>query len=93
MKYYSTNQDNIIVDAITFPLKDISNTKPLSATRRNNGGWWNLKMDSIECPELKPKPNEQRIADAPLCFIYGSVCIVDLEENIFVRWPGGCRTK
>ena len=67
MKYYfRLNQDNIIVDAITFPVEgyiEYETDYPLPAGI--NGGWWKFENGQpVEYPELKPETElEQRIAD------------------------------
>jgi len=67
MKYYfRLNQDNIIVDAITFPVEgyiEYETDYPLPAGI--NGGWWRFENGQpVEYPELKPETElEQRIAD------------------------------
>ena len=67
MKYYfRLNQDNIIVDAITFPVEgyiEYETDYPLPAGI--NGGWWKFENGQPEeHPELKPETElEQRIAD------------------------------
>jgi len=67
MKYYfRLNQDNIIVDAITFPIEgyiEYETDYPLPAGI--NGGWWKFENGQpVEYPELKPETElEQRIAD------------------------------
>ena len=67
MKYYfRLNQDNIIVDAITFPVEGYIKYEtdyPLPAGI--NGGWWRFENGQpVEYPELKPETElEQRIAD------------------------------
>ena len=67
MKYYfRLNQDNIIVDAITFPTEgyiEYETDYPLPAGI--NGGWWRFENGQpVEYPELKPETElEQRIAD------------------------------
>ena len=67
MKYYfRINQDNIIVDAITFPIEgyiEYETDYPLPAGI--NGGWWKFENGQpVEYPELKPETElEQRIAD------------------------------
>ena len=67
MKYYfRLNQDNIIVDAITFPAEgyiEYETDYPLPAGI--NGGWWRFENGQpVEYPELKPETElEQRIAD------------------------------
>ena len=67
MKYYfRLNQDNIIVDAITFPVEgyiEYETDYPLPAGI--NGGWYKWENGTyVECPELKPEAEfEQRIAD------------------------------
>ena len=67
MKYYfRLNQDNIIVDAITFPVEgyiEYETDYPLPAGI--NGGWWKFENGQPEeYPELKPETElEQRIAD------------------------------
>ena len=67
MKYYfRLNQDNIIVDAITFPVEgyiEYETDYPLPAGI--NGGWWKFENGQIvEYPELKPETEiEQRITD------------------------------
>ena len=67
MKYYfRLNQDNIIVDAITFPVEgyiEYETDYPLPAGI--NGGWYKWENGTyVECPELKPETElEQRIAD------------------------------
>jgi len=67
MKYYfRLNQDNIIVDAITFPAEgyiEYETDYPLPAGI--NGGWWRFENgEPVEYPELKPETElEQRIAD------------------------------
>lgn len=58
MKYYlRLNQDNIIVDAITFPVEgyiEYETDYPLPAGI--NGGWWKFENGQpVEYPELKPK--------------------------------------
>jgi hypothetical protein len=67
MKYYfRLNQDNIIVDTITFPVEgyiEYETDYPLPAGI--NGGWWKFENGQpVEYPELKPETElEQRIAD------------------------------
>ena len=67
MKYYfRLNQDNIIVDAITFPVEgyiEYETDYPLPAGI--NGGWYKWENGTyVECPELKPETElERRIAD------------------------------
>ena len=67
MKYYfRLNQDNIIVDAITFPVEgyiEYETDYPLPAGI--NGGWWRFENGQpVEYPELKPETElEQHIAD------------------------------
>ena len=67
MKYYfRLNQDNIIVDAITFPVEgyiEYETDYPLPAGI--NGGWWKFENGQpVEYPELKPETElEQHIAD------------------------------
>jgi hypothetical protein len=67
MKYYfRLNQDNIIVDAITYPVDgyiEYETDYPLPAGI--NGGWWRFENGQpIEYPELKPETElEQRLAD------------------------------
>ena len=67
MKYYfKLNQDNIIVDAITFPVEgyiEYETDYPLPAGI--NGGWWKFENGQpVEYPELKPETElEQHIAD------------------------------
>ena len=67
MKYYfRLNQDDIIVDAITFPVEgyiEYETDYPLPAGI--NGGWWKFENGlPVEYPELKPETElEQRIAD------------------------------
>ena len=67
MKYYfRLNQDNIIVDAITFPVEgyiEYETDYPLPAGI--NGGWWRFENGQpVEYPELKPETGlEQRIVD------------------------------
>jgi len=67
MKYYfRLNQDNIIVDAITFPVEgyiEYETDYPLPAGI--NGGWWKFENGQpVEYPELKPETElAQRIAD------------------------------
>ncbi len=67
MKYYfRLNQDNIIVDAITFPVEgyiEYETDYPLPAGI--NGGWWKFENGQpVEYPELKPETEmEQRITD------------------------------
>ena len=67
MKYYfRLNQDNIIVDAITFPVEgyiEYETDYPLPAGI--NGGWWRFENGQpVEYPELRPETElEQRIAD------------------------------
>ena len=67
MKYYfRLNQDNVIVDAITFPVEgyiEYETDYPLPAGI--NGGWWRFENGQpVEYPELKPETElEQRIAD------------------------------
>lgn len=67
MKYYfRLNQDNIIVDAITFPVEgyiEYETDYPLPAGI--NGGWWRFENGQpVEYPELKPETElEQRITD------------------------------
>ena len=67
MKYYfRLNQDNIIVDAITYPVEgyiEYETDYPLPAGI--NGGWWRFENGQpVEYPELKPETElEQRIAD------------------------------
>ena len=67
MKYYfRLNQDNVIVDAITFPVEgyiEYETDYPLPAGI--NGGWWRFENGQpVEYPELKPESElEQRIAD------------------------------
>ena len=67
MKYYfRLNKDNIIVDAITFPVEgyiEYETDYPLPAGI--NGGWWRFENGQpVEYPELKPETEiEQRIAD------------------------------
>lgn len=67
MKYYfKLNQDNIIVDAITFPVEgyiEYETDYPLPAGI--NGGWWRFENGQpVEYPELKPETEmEQRITD------------------------------
>jgi len=67
MKYYfRLNQDNIIVDAVTFPVEgyiEYETDYPLPAGI--NGGWWKFENGQpVEYPELKPETElEQRIAD------------------------------
>ncbi len=67
MKYYfRLNQDNIIVDAITFPVEgyiEYETDYPLPVGI--NGGWWKFENGQpVEYPELKPETEmEQRIAD------------------------------
>ncbi len=67
MKYYfRLNQDNIIVDAITFPVEgyiEYETDCPLPAGI--NGGWWRFENGQpVEYSELKPEAElEQRIAD------------------------------
>ena len=67
MKYYfRLNQDNIIVDAITFPVEgyiEYESDYPLPAGI--NGGWWKFENGQpVEYPELKPETEfEQRIVD------------------------------
>ena len=67
MKYYfRLNQDNIIVDAISFPVEgyiEYETDYPLPAGI--NGGWWRFENGQpVEYPELKPETElEQRIAD------------------------------
>lgn len=67
MKYYfRLNQNNIIVDAITFPVEgyiEYETDYPLPAGI--NGGWWKFENGQpVEYPELKPETEmEQRIAD------------------------------
>ena len=58
MKYYlRLNQDNIIVDAITFPVEgyiEYESDYPLPAGI--NGGWWKFENGQpVEYPELKPE--------------------------------------
>ena len=66
MKYYlRLNQDNIIVDAITFPVEGyIEYETDYLLPAGINGGWWEYKDGQlIEHPEMKPKTQEeQRIA-------------------------------
>ena len=79
MKYYfRLNQDNIIVDAITFPVEgyiEYETDYPLPAGI--NGGWWRFENGQpVEYPELKPETEmEQRIADleAAIAAILGGV--------------------
>ena len=79
MKYYlRLNQDNIIVDAITFPVEgyiEYETDYPLPAGI--NGGWWKFENGQpVEYPELKPETElEQRIADleAAIAAILGGV--------------------
>jgi len=79
MKYYfRLNQDNIIVDAITFPAEgyiEYETDYPLPAGI--NGGWWRFENGQpVEYPELKPETElEQRIADleAAIASILGGV--------------------
>ena len=79
MKYYfRLNQDNIIVDAITFPVEgyiEYETDYPLPAGI--NGGWWRFENGQpVEYPELKPETElEQRIADleAAIASILGGV--------------------
>jgi len=64
--YFRLNQDNIIVDAITFPVEgyiEYETDYPLPAGI--NGGWWKFENGQpVEYPELKPETElEQRIAD------------------------------
>ena len=67
MKYYfRLNQDNIIVDAITFPVEgyvEYETDYPLPAGI--NGGWWKFENGQpVEYPELKPETElEQHITD------------------------------
>lgn len=67
MKYYfRLNQDNIIVDAITFPVEgyiEYETDYPLPAGI--NGGWWKFENGQpVEYPELKPETEmEHRITD------------------------------
>lgn len=67
MKYYfRLNQDNIIVDVITFPVEgyiEYETDYPLPAGI--NGGWWKFENGQpVEYPELKPETElEQRIVD------------------------------
>jgi hypothetical protein len=67
MKYYfRLNQDNIIVDAITFPVEgyiEYETDYPLPAGI--NGGWRKYENGQpVEYPELKPETElEQRISD------------------------------
>lgn len=79
MKYYlRLNQDNIIVDAITFPVEgyiEYETDYPLPAGI--NGGWWRFENGQpVEYPELKPETElKQRIADleAAVAAILGGV--------------------
>ena len=79
MKYYfRLNQDNIIVDAITFPVEgyiEYETDYPLPVGI--NGGWWKFENGQpVEYPELKPETEmEQRIADleAAIAAILGGV--------------------
>ncbi len=79
MKYYfRLNQDNIIVDAITFPVEgyiEYETDYPLPAGI--NGGWWKFENGQpVEYPELKPETEmEQRITDldAAIAAILGGV--------------------
>jgi len=79
MKYYlRLNQDNIIIDAITFPVEgyiEYETDYPLPAGI--NGGWWRFENGQpVEYPELKPETElEQRIADleAAIAAILGGV--------------------
>ncbi len=79
MKYYfRLNQDDIIVDAITFPVEgyiEYETDYPLPAGI--NGGWWRFENGQpVEYPELKPETElEQRIADleAAIAAILGGV--------------------
>jgi len=79
MKYYfRLNQNNIIVDAITFPVEgyiEYETDYPLPAGI--NGGWWKFENGQpVEYPELKPETElEQRIADleAAIAAILGGV--------------------
>jgi len=67
MKYYfKLSQNNIIVDAITYPVEgyiEYETDYPLPAGI--NGGWWRFENGQpVEYPELKPETElEQRIAD------------------------------
>ena len=67
MKYYfRLNQNNIIVDAITFPVEgyiEYETDYPLPVGI--NGGWWKFENGQpVEYPELKPETEMgQRIAD------------------------------
>lgn len=67
MKYYfRLNQNDIIVDAITFPVEgyiEYETDYPLPAGI--NGGWWKFENGQpVEYPELKPETElEQRIVD------------------------------
>jgi hypothetical protein len=78
MKYYfRLNQDNIIVDTITFPVEgyiEYETDYPLPAGI--NGGWWKFENGQpVEYPGLKPETElEQRIADleATIAAILGS---------------------
>lgn len=67
MKYYfRLNQDNIIVDAITFPVEGyIEYETDYLLPAGINGGWWRFENGQpVEYPELKPETElEQRIAD------------------------------
>ncbi len=79
MKYYfRLNQDNIIIDAITFPVEgyiEYETDYPLPAGI--NGRWWRFENGQpVEYPELKPETEmEQRIADleAAIAAILGGV--------------------
>jgi hypothetical protein len=79
MKYYfRLNQDNIIIDAITFPVEgyiEYETDYPLPAGI--NGGWWKFENGQpVEYPELKPETElEQRISDleAAIAAILGGV--------------------
>jgi len=67
MKYYfKLNQENIIIDAITYPVDgyiEYETDYPLPAGI--NGGWWRFENGQpVEYPELKSETElEQRIAD------------------------------
>lgn len=67
MKYYfRLNQDNTIVDAITFPVEGyIEYETDYLLPAGINGGWWRFENGQpVEYPELKPETElEQRIAD------------------------------
>jgi hypothetical protein len=66
MKYYfRLNQDNIIVDAITYPVDgyiEYETDYPLPAGI--NGGWWKLEGGMpVEHLELKPKVYDEEFLE------------------------------